>query len=66
LAWKFGDLGVGMMAWINMFAVLLLFPKAIRTLRSYEKQKKDGKEPVFSPTELNIKNTSYWNNDDEK
>lgn len=66
LAWKFGDLGVGMMAWINMFAVLLLFPKAIRTLRSYEKQKKDGKEPVFSPTELNIKNTSYWDNDDEK
>jgi AGCS family alanine or glycine:cation symporter len=60
LAWKFGDLGVGMMAWINMFAILLLFPKAIRTLYSYERQKKEGKEPVFSPKELNIKNADYW------
>ena len=34
-----------LMAWINMFAILLLFPKAIRSLYSYERQKKEGKEP---------------------
>lgn len=64
LAWKFGDLGVGMMAWINMFAILLLFPKAIRSLYSYERQKKEGKEPVFSPKDLNIKDADYWEQND--
>jgi AGCS family alanine or glycine:cation symporter len=31
LAWQLGDIGVGLMAWINLVAIFLLFPKAIRS-----------------------------------
>lgn len=59
-AWDMGDIGVGAMAWINVIAILLLFPKAIKALRDYEKQKKAGKEPVFNPQQLGIKNADFW------
>ena len=59
-AWDLGDIGVGAMAWINIIAILLLSPKALRALRSYEKQKKAGQEPVFNPQELNIQNADFW------
>ncbi|MDD3280898.1 MAG: alanine:cation symporter family protein, partial [Bacteroidales bacterium] len=63
LAWKLGDIGVGLMAWINLAAIFLLFPKAIRSLKDYEKQKKEGKEPVFDPEKLNISNADLWENE---
>ena len=60
LMWSLGDIGVGTMAWINIIAILLLSRMAFRALRSYEKQKKENKEPVFDPEELNIKNADFW------
>ena len=60
LIWSIGDIGVGTMAWINIIAILLLSMIPFRALRSYEKQKKSGKEPVFDPDELNIKNADFW------
>ena len=59
-AWDLGDIGVGAMAWINITAILLLSPKAIRALRDYEKHKKEGKEPVFDPDKLDIKGAEFW------
>ena len=59
-AWDLGDIGVGAMAWINIIAILLLSPKALRTLRDYEKHKKEGKEPVFDPEKLDIKGADFW------
>lgn len=59
-AWDLGDIGVGAMAWINIIVILLLSPKALKLLRSYEKQKKAGQEPVFNPKEFNIENADYW------
>lgn len=58
--WSLGDIGVGTMAWINIVAILLLSRMAFKALRSYEKQKKEGKEPEFDPDELNIKNADIW------
>jgi len=29
-------------------------------LRDYEKQKKEGKNPVFDPKAMGIENASYW------
>ena len=59
--WSLGDMGVGLMAWINIIAILLLSPKAFRILRDYEQQKKRGiKNPKFSPKELDIKNADFW------
>jgi AGCS family alanine or glycine:cation symporter len=60
MIWSLGDIGVGTMAWINIIAILLLSRMAFKTLRSYEKQKKEGKEPEFDPDELNIKNAAIW------
>ena len=60
IVWTIGDIGVGVMAWINIVAILLLAPKALRTLRDYEKQRKQGLEPRFDPEALNIKNVEYW------
>lgn len=59
-AWDLGDIGVGTMAWINIIVILLLSPKALKLLRSYEKQEKAGKDPDFNPKEFGIENADYW------
>ena len=61
VAWTLGDIGVGLMAWMNLIAILLLYKKAIAVADDYEKQKKQGKDPHFSGTELNLQHAEYWN-----
>ena len=34
--WQMGDIGVGLTAWVNVIALLILCPKAISALREYE------------------------------
>ena len=60
LVWTLGDIGVGTMAWINVVSILLLSPKAIRVLRDYERQRREGREPKFDPDALNIPNAEFW------
>ena len=60
ITWTLGDIGVGAMAWINIIAILLLSPKALRALHDYEKEKKQGVEPKFDPSELEIENADFW------
>ncbi|MFG0380379.1 alanine/glycine:cation symporter family protein [Pseudomonas sp. zbq_18] len=60
LAWNLGDLGVGLMAWLNIIAIILLHKIAYTCLKDYEAQKKEGKDPVFHPEKLGIKNADYW------
>ncbi len=60
IVWTVGDIGVGAMAWINIIAILLLSPKALRSLKDYERQKKQGQEPKFDPKELNIESADFW------
>jgi len=38
VVWQLGDIGVGLMAWVTVVAILLLCPKAIRALREYEEK----------------------------
>lgn len=69
LAWALGDIGVGSMAWLNIIAILLLMKPALKALKDYESQKKAGKDPVFNPENLGIKNADFWTTDfleDEK
>ena len=61
LAWTFGDIGVGMMAWLNLIAILLLRKPAFKAWNDYKAQRKAGKDPVFKPNELGIKNAEIWN-----
>jgi len=37
VAWQFGDIGVGLMAWGTVIPILILCPKAIKELKEFEK-----------------------------
>ncbi|WP_198769281.1 alanine/glycine:cation symporter family protein [Fictibacillus halophilus] len=60
LAWALGDLGLGIMVWLNLIAILILAKPALRVLKDYEEQKKAGLDPVFDSRKLGIKNAEYW------
>lgn len=73
LAWGFGDIGVGLMAWINIIGIFIIFfisRPAIKALKDYEEQRKAGvKDYKFDPEKLGIKNADYWsakNRDDDQ
>ncbi|TCW32242.1 alanine/glycine:cation symporter family protein [Gulbenkiania mobilis] len=60
LAWGLGDIGVGLMAWLNIVAILMLQKPALACLRDYEAQQAQGVDPVFHPEKLGIRNADYW------
>lgn len=60
LAWGLGDIGVGLMAWLNIIAIVLLHKKAFASLKDYEIQNAQGLDPQFDPIRLGIKNADYW------
>ena len=60
IVWTLGDIGVGIMAWINIISILLLSPKAINSLRDYERQQRLGVNPRFDAEALGIKNADFW------
>jgi AGCS family alanine or glycine:cation symporter len=66
LAWALGDIGVGLMAWLNIVGILIIFlagQPAIKALRDYEKQQAEGRERYsFDPQALGIKNAGFWEN----
>jgi len=64
LAWGLGDIGVGLMAWVNIIGILIIFfmgKPAIKALKDYEEQRKNGIDNFsFDPKKLGIKNAHYW------
>ncbi|MGY1423985.1 alanine/glycine:cation symporter family protein [Lysobacter sp. A289] len=61
MAWTLGDIGVGLMAWLNLVAILILQKPALAALRDYEAQKKLGvAEHSFDPRALGIRNARFW------
>lgn len=60
LAWAFGDVGLGLTVWINVIMLLFIMKPALIALKDYEQQKKEGKDPVFDPKKLGIKNADFW------
>jgi AGCS family alanine or glycine:cation symporter len=61
LAWGIADIGVGMMAWLNIIAIVLLQKPAFEALRDYEAQLKAGVEvPVYDSSKLEVKNATFW------
>lgn len=62
--WDIGDIGVGLMAWLNIVGILVIFIVARPTLtmlRDYEAQRKAGvKNYTFDPAKFGIKNAPYW------
>ena len=60
LAWGLGDIGVGVMAWLNIIAILLLSRVGLATLKDYEAQRKSGEPLRFDPEKLGIRNAGLW------
>ena len=64
LAWGLGEIGVGLMAWLNIIAILILFfmgRPALKALADYESQRKAGvSRYTFDPEKLGIKNADFW------
>lgn len=60
LAWNTADVVMGVTAIINIIAILLLGNIAIKVLKDYERQKKEGKNPVFKASDVGIHNTEFW------
>lgn len=46
LAWTFGDIGVGLMAWLNIIAIILLRKPALEALKDFKAQKDAGLDPT--------------------
>ena len=59
-AWTLGDIGVGLMAWLNIIGILVLQNAAFTALRDFERQQKMGIDPQFDPTPLGIVNATFW------
>lgn len=59
--WGLEDMGVGMMVWVNLIGLLLVCRPVFRLLNDYEKQMKEGKNPLFRPENIGLKNAELWN-----
>lgn len=59
-AWTMGDIGVGLMAWLNIVGILILQQPAFKALKDYERQQKLGLDPVFDPRPLDIVGATFW------
>ncbi len=59
--WGMADLGVGLMAWVNILAILIMSRMVRDLLKDYEKQKKAGQDPLFDPKKFGIDDdTGAW------
>lgn len=61
LVWNLADLVMGVMATINLIAILPLGGLAIALLKNYDRQLSRGEEPVFRRSELpQARNVELW------
>jgi AGCS family alanine or glycine:cation symporter len=60
LAWALGDVGVGIMAWLNIVAIIILQRPALVALKDYERQLDAGVDPEFDPEALGIEKADFW------
>jgi AGCS family alanine or glycine:cation symporter len=59
-AWALGDVGVGLMAWLNLIAIVILQKPALAALRDYERQRKAGTPLTYDPEAMGVRNADIW------
>ncbi|MDM1295696.1 alanine:cation symporter family protein [Sphingobacterium sp. N143] len=59
-AWTLGDIGVGLMAWLNLIAIILLHKKVLVLYNDYCHQKKAKQDPVFDSDRFNFHHMELW------
>ncbi len=61
LLWDIADITMGLMTLINMPVIIYLSKYAIRALKDYDNQRKQGKNPVFKAENINLPHeVDYW------
>lgn len=61
LLWNIADITMGGMTIINMPVILILGKYAFRALKDYDKQRKQGKTPVFKAKNIGLPHdVDYW------
>ncbi|HJE91453.1 MAG TPA: alanine:cation symporter family protein, partial [Dietzia timorensis] len=65
LVWNLADLFMGVMATINLIALIPLAKIGLKLMTNYGEQRKQGLEPVFSRDDIpEAKNVSSWDGTD--
>ena len=64
--WNLADILMGCMAIVNIFAILVLGNQALKVLADYDRQRKEGKDPVFFASHIGMKpeDLDYWHDED--
>lgn len=60
LMWALGDIGFGAMCYLNFVAIVLLSKPALKALKDYDHQKKQGLNPTFDAQKVGIENADFW------
>lgn len=60
VVWNLADILMGGQAIVNILAILLLGGIAIRALKDYCEQRREGKDPVFKAEDIGIYDTEMW------
>ncbi|GAA3695789.1 alanine/glycine:cation symporter family protein [Arthrobacter ginkgonis] len=66
LIWAAGDIGLGLIAWVNLICLAFLFPLVRKIYGDYERQRKLGLDPTFDPKALGIEGAEFWEHQNEK
>ncbi|MBR6353318.1 MAG: alanine:cation symporter family protein [Oscillospiraceae bacterium] len=61
LAWDTADLLQALMVIINVPVIVILAKPAVDALRDYEKQRAEGKNPVYRAADNGVEGTDFWN-----
>ena len=61
LVWNLADLTQGLMVVVNIPVIVILAKPALDALKDYQKQRKEGKDPVFKAADIALKeDTDFW------
>jgi len=61
LVWNLADLTQGLMVVVNIPVILILAKPAVTALKDYQKQRAEGKDPLFRAADINLKEeTEFW------
>ena len=58
--WNLADVLMGLMAIVNIFAIVMLNNIAMKALKDYKRQKKEGKDPIFKAANIGISDVDCW------
>ncbi|WP_261130588.1 sodium:alanine symporter family protein [Bacillus sp. Marseille-Q3570] len=65
IVWSLADLFMATMALVNLIAIAMLGKIAFNALQDYVTQKRTGKNPIFNPRTIGLKNTEIWDEERE-